>query len=67
LLKLIVLTALHSGMRKGEILRLRKADIDFQAGFVNVEHSKNGHGRRIPLNAALRGALLEAVGQSDSE
>ena len=54
-------------MRKGEILRLRKADIDFQAGFVNVEHSKNGHGRRIPLNAALRGALLEAVGQSDSE
>jgi len=66
-LKLIVLTALHSGMRKGEILRLRKADVDFQAGFVNVEQSKSGHGRRIPLNATLREALLGAVGQSSSE
>jgi len=51
----------------GEEARLRKADIDFQAGFVNVEYTKSGHSRRIPLNAVLREALLEAVRQSGSE
>jgi len=65
-LKPIVLTALNTGMRKGEILGLKKGEVDFQAGYITVEQSKNGHSRRIPLNAALREALQKAFRQSDS-
>jgi integrase len=66
-LRLVILTALHTGMRKGEILSLKKEDVDFQARYITVGQTKNGHGRRIPLNATLKGALLEAVRQSRSE
>jgi integrase len=35
-LRLIVIVALHTGMRRGEILRLRKKDLDFHRGQCSV-------------------------------
>ncbi len=45
--------ALHTGMRKGEIFRLRWQDIDFQTGLVTVNYSKSGKRRSIPMDETL--------------
>ena len=44
-----VLTALCTGMRRGEIATLEWADIDFQSAQINIRNSKNGMRRGVPL------------------
>ena len=57
-LKPIVITALNTGMRKGEILNLRwDANIDLRHGFILLDKTKNGERREIPINDTLRGVL----------
>jgi len=53
-LKPIVITALNTGMRKGEILRLRWSQVDLQHGFILLDKTKNGERREIPVNDTLR-------------
>ncbi len=53
-LKPIVITALNTGMRKGEILKLRWAQVDLQHGFILLDKTKNGERREIPVNETLR-------------
>ncbi|MGA2466162.1 MAG: site-specific integrase [Thermodesulfobacteriota bacterium] len=50
----IMLTALYTGMRKGEILRLEWRDIDFEHGFIHIREPKSGQDQKIPLNDAAR-------------
>jgi integrase/recombinase XerD len=38
-----------SGMRAGELARLALDDLDLAEGFVTVEESKSGAGRRVPV------------------
>jgi integrase len=57
-LKPIVITALNSGMRKGEILNLRWDNVDLKHGFILLEVTKNGERREIPINETLRASLL---------
>lgn len=45
--------ALHTGMRKGEIFRLRWPDIDFQARIITVNVTKSGKRRSIPMDETL--------------
>jgi integrase len=54
-LKTIILIALYTGLRRGEILRLRWSDIDFQNKNLIVRKSKTaaGQGRRVNLNVKL--------------
>lgn len=59
-LKPIVLTALHAGMRRGEIMRLKWADVDFDQRLIRVAESKSHKTRYIPINKTLF-ALLEAI------
>jgi integrase len=49
----LVVTALHTGMRLGEILNLSWDDVDFRAKQILVRDSKNGESRRIEMNDAL--------------
>jgi integrase len=58
-LKVIVIAALDTGMRRGEILRQRWEDIDFTRRLLAVTQSKTaeGEGREIPLTARLHEAL----------
>jgi integrase len=60
-LKRIILCALHTGMRRGEILSERWEDIDFDNRILHVSHSKTpeGEAREIPLTSALYGMLLK--------
>jgi integrase len=56
-LKPIVITALNTGMRKGEILNLRWDNVDLRHGFILLDKTKNGERREIPINDTLRAVL----------
>jgi integrase len=48
--KPIVIVALHTGMRKGEILNLEWTDIDFDQRLILVKNTKSDRKRYIPMN-----------------
>ncbi len=52
-LKSIVTVALHTGMRRGEILGLRWEQVDLKHGFILLEVTKNGKRREIPIDNTL--------------
>ena len=52
-LRALLITALHTGMRRGELLALTRKDIDFPRRLVRVERSKNGEKRSIPMSQTL--------------
>ena len=50
---------LFSGMRRGELFKLKWRDVDYQRGFINIRDPKGGPDQKIPLNDAAR-ELLKA-------
>ena len=63
----IIVTALNTGMRKGEILGLKWSNVDFKAGVIIVEGTKNGEIRKIPMNKKLTETLESAKKVSKGE
>lgn len=55
--KAIVITALNTGCRKGEILSLKWDNVDLKHGFLLLDVTKNGERREIPINDTLRHTL----------
>ncbi len=53
-LRPIVITALHTGCRKNEILKLRWENVDLQHGYIAIPKTKNGERRDIPIDRTLR-------------
>lgn len=53
-LKPIVTVALHTGMRRGEILNLQWHQVDLRHGFILLDKTKNGERREIPIDETLR-------------
>lgn len=60
-LRRVVLFALHTGMRRGEIVRLSWADVDRVRGLINVRKTKNGKDRIVPINSIAASVLDEAA------
>jgi integrase len=56
-LKPIVLMAVHTGMRRREILSLRWADIDLRKRTITLTKTKNNERRTIPINTLLADIL----------
>lgn len=56
-LRPIVIIALNSGMRKGEILNLKWDNVDLKHGFILLEVTKNGERREILINKTLHNTL----------
>ncbi|MCU0808870.1 MAG: site-specific integrase [Candidatus Contendobacter sp.] len=56
--------ALHTGMRRGELLSLEWARVDFSANLIHLAgiNTKSGKRRSIPLNATARAALINRAG-----
>lgn len=52
-MKPIIICALNTGMRKGEILGLKWDCIDFKKGFITLLKTKSGKVRKIPISSAL--------------
>ena len=59
----IVTTALHTGMRRGEILGLTWERVDFSRAVLNLELTKNGKRREVRMNQAVDAALSKLPGQ----
>jgi len=65
-LRAIVVVALNTGMRKGEILSLKWQDIDFRRGIIYIINSKNNERREIPINEKVKTALIRTKKHPDS-
>ncbi len=50
----MVIFALNTGMRLGEILNLKWANVDLKRGIIKVEFTKRGKTRVVPMNDTLR-------------
>src|SRR6185503_18720782 len=63
-------TALYTGLRKGELIGLRKTDVDLSNRLLTVTHSyrrdttKGGHADVIPIATELVAYLEDAIAQS---
>lgn len=57
--------ALCTGLRKGEMFKLKWEDIDLERGFIYLRDPKSGRDQTIPLNQAAR-EVLEHHTKSDS-
>ena len=57
--------ALLTGMRRGELFRLKWDDVDFERGFIHIRDPKGGQDQKIPLNGKAR-ELLQSHPRSDS-
>jgi integrase len=49
--------ALFTGMRRGEMFKLKWKDIDFHRGFISIIDPKGGPDQKIPLNDAAKDLL----------
>lgn len=49
--------ALYSGMRRGELFKLKWKDVDFENGFIHLRAPKGGRSETIPMNDAAKAVL----------
>ena len=63
----VVVAATLTGMRRSEIVRLRKTDVDLGGREIAIVKSKSGKTRRIPINDALKLLLEDAMAKSTGE
>jgi integrase len=56
-LRPIVVVALHTGMRLGEILGLQWSNLDLKNRFISIEKTKNNERKIIPINDVLNAEL----------
>jgi integrase len=61
----MVMLALHTGMRRGEILNLEWRDLDFNTGSILIRDSKNGQPRHIPMDSGMRELLSGYIPTQD--
>jgi len=66
-------TAVYTGLRKGELLGLRKTDVDLSGRLISVSRSyardttKGGHAEAVPIASELVPYLREAIRRSPSD
>lgn len=58
-LRAMVIVALHTGMRRGEIHRLTWADVDFDRGIILVRKTKTGRDRIVPMHNLVERLMKE--------
>lgn len=63
---LVMVMALNTGLRQGELLRLQWADVNWQTGMVTILKTKSGKPRRVPLNTTVQNTLLVLKGKGTS-
>ena len=65
LVKNIVMVALHTGMRRGEIFNLKWFDVDFNRGLIQIQKSKTNKKRIVPVNKTVRSMLEKLKRKSE--
>ena len=61
----MIYTIVHTGCRRGEILKLKWEDVDFSNGVLNFRNTKNGSDRQIRLSLPLQSHLLTIPRRSE--
>jgi integrase len=56
-LRFMIILALNTAMRKGEILNLRWKNIDFDEGYIYIDQTKSNVPRKVPMNSIVKAAL----------
>jgi integrase len=58
-LKPVIIAAVSTGMRRGELFNLKWKDVDFENGFIKVEKTKNKERRDVPIDVYLSETLKD--------
>lgn len=66
-LKPIILLAVNTGMRRGEILSLRWGQIDLARSVIHLKRTKSGKQRDVPINRAVMFELVKLRPESSRE
>jgi len=64
-LKPIIITALNTAMRRGELFNLRWNDVDFIEHYIFVKKTKSGFMRKIPMNDLVTETLKNIKRESE--
>jgi integrase len=64
-LKPIVTIAVHTGMRKTELLTLKRSQVNFTLGIITLTNTKNQEIRHVPMNSTVRDTLESIKGDSE--
>ena len=67
ILRPLVVVALHTGLRRGELFALTWQDVDFTHDVIRIVDSKNGERREIPMTNTLRATLQHLPRRLTSE
>jgi integrase len=65
-LKPIIITALNTGLRRGEILSLKWEQVDFKGRMIHLRGKGRDENRQIPINEALAETFREMVRRIDT-
>jgi len=63
----IAVTSLYTGMRIGEITKLKGYDLDFQTGLIHVGDPKNKHPRKAYMTSVVREMLRTRIPDSPGD
>lgn len=64
-LRPIVITALNTGLRKGEILNLKWSDVDMTNRVITIKRAKNNESKIVPINETLYKTLKSLKHKKD--
>lgn len=64
-LRPLVIMAVHTGMRKGELLGLQWVQINFEQGIISILDTKNGERRDISMDETVKGLLKSMEKKGD--
>ena len=63
----IIVLALETGMRRGELCSLTWAQVDFTRFLISLENTKSGYPRLVPMSPLARETLLKVRDIGDGE
>ena len=63
----VVQLAIHTGMRRGELLGLRWGNVDFARAVIHVTKTKTNRDRDVPVNSESKEMLLQLQRESEGE
>lgn len=63
-LKSMIMVGLYTGMRKGEVFKLKWQNVDFDRKQISIKESKSSKERKIPINSILFSLLYALKAQN---
>src|SRR5262249_11272987 len=65
-LRAMIILAIETGMRRGELLSIKWSDIELESRTVRLTRTKNGHPRTVPLSSTALDLLRNTARLGDT-